>query len=138
MKNINKIKRLIKSECAGFLSELCHINNYCCDKDMVCLFFEDNKELQSCINFEDGVLPLDSDLEIEYRREHNMEPSENIKAKSKVKCEKCGETFDANSNRQKLCEKCKKIVKKEQGRARQNKFKANKAGYNALEGCGTH
>jgi len=119
MKNINKVKSLIKNECAGYHTE----NNYCCTKDGTCVFFEDNKELPSCKYFEEGVLPLDEDLEREYRIERKMELPENRKAKSKVKCERCGEPFNANSNRQKLCERCRKIVRKEQARERQSKLR---------------
>jgi len=53
----------------------------------------------------------------------NMELPENRKAKPKVKCERCGIAFDANSNRQKHCDKCRKIVRKEQARERQNKLR---------------
>jgi len=123
MKNINRTKSLIKKECAGYLSQQYSIKNYCCSNDGVCIFYIDSKVLPNCKYFEEGVLPLNAALEIDYLREHNMELPINRKAKSKVKCEKCGESFDANSNRQKHCEKCRKIVKKEQARERQSKLR---------------
>jgi len=126
LKNINKTKSLIKNECAGYLSDQCSINHYCCNKDGVCLFFEDNTEIPRCKYFEEGVLPLDEDLERQYRIERKMNIVMNIKAKTKVKCERCEESFEANSNRQHYCEKCRKIVKKEQARLSMEK-KRNKS-----------
>ena len=116
MKNINKIKSLIKTECDGYLSEQCSTNHYCCNRDGVCLFFEENIEMPRCKHFEDGVLPLKEDLERQYRIERKLNAVIGRTAKPKVKCERCGELFEANSNRQHYCEKCRKIVKKEQAR----------------------
>ena len=76
-----------------------------------------------CKYFENGVLPLEDGLERDYLEERNLSVLLNRKAKPKVKCEKCGTPFDANSNRQKLCEKCRKIVKREQARERQRKLR---------------
>ena len=112
MKNINRIKRLVKSDCAGYFSE----NNYCCSKDGACVFFGENEQLQCCKYFEEGVLPLDVDLEDEYSQERQMEVSHNKTVKTNVKCSRCNKYFKASSNRQKFCEKCKKIVKREQAK----------------------
>lgn len=113
MKNINKIKSLIKEECAGYITGF--VNNYCCNKDGVCLFFEDT-DMPRCKYFEEGVLPLEEDLERQYRIERKLNAVIGKKAKPKVKCERCGTTFDANSNRQKYCDKCRKAIKREQAR----------------------
>ena len=121
MKNINKIKSLIKEECAGYVTGF--VNNYCCNHDEVCLFFGE-ADMPRCKYFEEGVLPLEDELEKQYRQEHNMGVAIGRKAKPKIKCERCGTSFDANSNRHKLCEKCKKIVRREQARERQNKLRA--------------
>ena len=126
MKNINKIKNLVKNECAGYLTEQCSIKNYCPSKDRACLFFAENQELPRCKYFEEGVLPLDEELERDYLAERNMGMSVNRKAKPKVKCKRCGDVFDANSNRQLYCEKCKKKIKKEQARLSMEK-KRNKS-----------
>ena len=123
MKNINRIKKLIKSDCTGYHTE----NSFCCSKDGACVFFGDNEELPSCKYFEEGVLPLDVDLEFEYRQERQMEVSENGQAKPKVKCQRCSKSFDANSNRQHFCESCKKINDREQARLR--KKKSREKGY---------
>jgi len=122
MKNINKIKRLVKSDCAGYYSE----NNYCCSKDGACVFFRDNEQLPCCRYFEEGVLPLDIDLEFEYRQEHKMAIVHKIPVKTNVKCGRCNLYFEAGSNRQNYCEKCKKIVKREQARLSMQK-KRNKS-----------
>lgn len=123
MKNINKIKKLIKSDCAGYFSE----NNYCCSKDGACVFFGENEGLPCCKYFEVGVLPINVDLENEYRQEHQMEVSKNIQAKPKVKCQRCFKSFDANSNRQHFCENCKIINDRDKNRLR--KKKSREKGY---------
>ena len=119
MKNINRIKKLVKSDCAGYHAE----NNYCCSKDVACVFFGDNEKPPNCEYFKEGVLPLDADLEFEYRQERQMQVSENRQAKPIVKCQRCFKSFDANSNRQKCCEKCRKIVRKEKDRERQQRMR---------------
>ncbi len=124
MKNINKIKSLIKEECAGYVTGF--VNNYCCNRDGVCLFFEDT-DLPRCQYFEGWVLPLEEDLERQYRIERKMNAVIGRTAKPKVKCERCGELFDANSNRQKYCDKCRKATQREQARERQNKYRVNSA-----------
>jgi len=116
VKNINKIKRLVKSDCAGYFAESNTANNYCCSMDGVCIFFrEEGEQLTSCRYFEEGVLPLDMELEHEYRQEHKMD-TVGRKAKPKVNCKRCNNSFEAGSNRQIYCEKCRKIVKREQAR----------------------
>lgn len=122
MKNINRIKKLIKSDCAGYHAE----NNYCCTKDEACVFFGDNEKLSSCIYFEEGILPLEVDLEFEYRQEHQMAVVHKIPVKTNSKCGRCNLYFEAASNRQNYCEKCKKIVKREQARLSMKK-KRNKS-----------
>lgn len=121
MKNINKIKRLIKNQCACHIAELCSIPHYCCYRDGVCIYFGELEELPRCKYFEEGVLPVDSDLEYEYRDERRMDMLQAKKAKPKVKCELCGNIFEANSNRQKCCEKCSRIRNREQTRVRVKK-----------------
>jgi len=112
VKNINKIKSLIKESCAGYFAE----NNYCCSRDGSCIFFRSNEGLFGCKYFEDGVLPLEKDLEYEYRQEHMMAVVHKIPVKTNVKCSRCNQYFKAVSNRQSYCETCKKIVKREQAK----------------------
>lgn len=59
---------------------------FSCSEDGACLFFRDNEELPCRRCFEEGVLPLNEDLEREYRLEHQMEVSKNKAVKTNVKC----------------------------------------------------
>ena len=126
MKNINKIKGLIKSQCAGYFPEQSSIHNYCCSVDGACLFFRDNEEMACCRYFEEGVLPLDEDLEREYRLERQMGVSKNKGVKTNVKCSRCNSYLKAGSNRQIYCEKCRKVIKREQAKNRQQKLRAKR------------
>ncbi len=126
MKNINKIKGLIKSQCAGYFPELSSIHNYCCSVDGACLFFKDNEEMPCCRYFEEGVLPLDEDLEREYILERKMGVYQGKPVKINVRCNRCNSYFEAGSNRQIYCEKCRKIIKKERARNRQQKLRAER------------
>jgi late competence protein required for DNA uptake (superfamily II DNA/RNA helicase) len=73
-----------------------------------------DEELPFCRYFENGVLPIEQDLEMDYKEERDILVGRVIK--SKVKCERCGDKIETNSNRQKYCEKCKTIKRKEQVR----------------------
>ncbi len=55
------------------------------------------------------------------------------KAKPYFTCSDCGESYRAESNRQKYCSKCQKSVKKSQTRNRVKKHRQNNL-CNALEG----
>jgi Zn finger protein HypA/HybF involved in hydrogenase expression len=44
-------------------------------------------------------------------------------AKPKVICQKCGDTFSANSNRQSYCEKCKQRNRKEKSKLRMREMR---------------
>lgn len=65
---------------------------------------------------------MDEKLEREYKLERNMDVERQI-AKPKVNCKKCGTTFEANSNRQTCCEKCRDKTRKESTRLRVRKFR---------------
>lgn len=122
MQNRNKIKQLVKNNCASYLGDKYGISNYCCWKDGSCVFFGQDDLLPSCRYFENGVLPMDEKLEREYKMERNMEVEFKV-AKSKVNCKKCGTIFEANSNRQTCCEKCREKARKENTRLRVRKFR---------------
>lgn len=110
MKNLNKIKSLIKRECANFNYENCT----CYPMDAPCHFYSDIPEDAPpvrCKYFEQGVLPLDIELEFGYRNERELAISENID-----KCEMCGTFIKKSSNRQKYCNKCKSGLLREQKR----------------------
>ncbi len=122
MHNKNKIKQLIKHNCASYLGDKHGISNYCCWKDGSCVFFKQDDQLPSCPYFEDGVLPTDEKLERDYKSERNMD-TEVKTAKPKVKCKKCGDPFSANSNRQAYCEQCREKTRKENIRLRVRKLR---------------
>jgi hypothetical protein len=115
MKNKNKIKQLVKHNCASYLGDKHDISNYCCWKDGSCVFFSQENTIPRCSYFENGVLPADEKLELEYKLERNMDV-ERLIAKPKVNCKKCGTTFEANSNRQSYCEKCKQKNRNEKSK----------------------
>lgn len=117
MATLIKVKKLIKIECAGYYFE----NNYCCTKDGECIFFLESEKLPCCKYFEKGVLPLDIDLEFEYRVERKMNVGNKTSLKTNVKCDRCNLFFEAVSNRQVYCEKCKKIIKRENNRLTKKK-----------------
>lgn len=122
MQNKNKIKQLVKNNCASYLGDKYGISNYCCMKDGSCVFFKQDDQLPTCRYYENGVLPIDEKLEFEYKSERNMHV-EMKTAKPKVNCKKCGATFEVNSNRQTCCEKCREKTRKENTRLRVRKFR---------------
>nr|WP_226001506.1 cysteine-rich VLP protein [Paenibacillus sp. BJ-4] len=122
MQNKNRIKRLVKNNCACYFGAKYGIPNYCCLQDGPCVFFAQDDSLPCCTYFENGVLPMDEKLDQEYKSDRNVE-SEFKTAKSRVNCTRCGETFSVNSNRQKYCEKCRDRARKESIRIRVRKFR---------------
>ena len=101
---------MIKDECAGYYVK----NNYCWYKDKMCIFYSGIKDdnLPFCKYFEKGVLPIKPNLEVDYKEERDLFINRVVVLRKK--CERCGEKIEANSNRQKYCDKCKKIKRKEQ------------------------
>ena len=109
MNNIIKIKKLIKKECANY-----NYDGYMCwPRDCVCKYFVEHEEdkLMRCGYFEKAVLPVDPNLESEYRKHFEMGVTTDVKV-----CEGCGTLMRKSSNRQKYCNNCKKYVSKEQKR----------------------
>ncbi|MFK4304719.1 hypothetical protein ABH892_004886 [Paenibacillus sp. RC254] len=126
MHNKNRIKRLVKNSCAGYLGAKHGIPNYCCLQDGPCVFFAQDDDLPRCSYFENGVLPIDEKLEREYKSERNVEVGFNT-AKPRVNCQKCKATFSANSNRQKYCEKCKDKNANEKSKLRMRQMRKKQA-----------
>jgi hypothetical protein len=91
MQNKNKMKQLVKNNCACYFGDRHGISNYCCWKDGSCTFFDQDNPIPSCRYFENGVLPTDEKLERDYKLERNMHVERQI-AKPKVSCKKCGTT----------------------------------------------
>ncbi|KJD42432.1 hypothetical protein [Paenibacillus terrae] len=126
MQNKNKIKRLVKNNCAGYLGTKHGISNYCCLQDGPCVFFAQDDGLSRCTYFENGVLPMDEKLEREYKSERNVK-TEPKTAQPRVNCQKCKATFSANSNRQKYCEKCKDKNANEKSKLRMRQMRKKQA-----------
>jgi hypothetical protein len=126
MQNKNKIKQLVKNNCASYLGDKHGISNYCCLRDGSCVFIGQENPIPRCSYFENGILPTDEKLEREYKLERNMDVERQI-AKPKVNCKKCGTTFEANSNRQSYCEKCQKQNAKEKIKLRVRKLRRKEA-----------
>jgi hypothetical protein len=113
------IKQLIKNECANFNYE----NNFCFPKDKMCCFFLDSDTSPRCKYFEDSVLPLEPEMEYEYRKDRKMSLLD-FQAREKIcERERCGATFISHSNSQKYCEKCEPIMKRQKTRIRVRKHR---------------
>jgi hypothetical protein len=117
MQTILKIKTLVKNECANYNYE----NGTCYPTSCLCSFFTDSETPIRCRYFESSVLPIDAELDYEYRSERQM--TSNYVAKPEIRCKRCNEFVSASSNRQKYCDKCKKLVQKEQSRLRMMKMR---------------
>jgi len=88
-----------------------------------------------CKYFEESVLPLKKTLEALYHADRKAKVSgyeltesqkqiiteEAATPKPRLKCRQCGQIFQAGSNRQKYCSKCRKWVTREQARNRVQK-----------------
>lgn len=93
-------------------------------KDDTCVFFKQEDNMPSCTYFKDAILPINEQLEYDYKVERNMEVEGKIN-KPKVKCKSCGNLFSANSNRQMYCEKCKQYNEKQKAKLRMRKMRKN-------------
>jgi len=109
MKNI---KILIKQECANFNYD----DNSCYPLGEICRFYDENNNLPRCKYFENGVLPLESDLEYQYREERKMSLI-GFQIQEYI-CERCKKTFTRTSEDQKYCKICKPIMEKQKSRPR--------------------
>jgi hypothetical protein len=105
------VKSLVRRECANFNYE----DSFCYPMDCKCRYYgeiildEDDKPVPvRCKYFEKGVLPLDPKLECDYRIERKLSIDESVD-----RCESCGDYIRKSSGKQKYCNKCKKIVRRE-------------------------
>jgi hypothetical protein len=101
-----KIKKLIRNECANYyMGDCIEKNCECVGHSLRCKYFE------KC------VLPLDLELQEEYRSIHKiMEYEKNVKI-----CQLCGDLFRTFHNRRIYCEKCRKIAQKNKVKMRVRK-----------------
>lgn len=144
-----QIQQLISKQCAGHFNTSITVNenkeheilNYCCHEwteDKSCIYFQIESEHQRCNYFEEYVLPLSQEIKIIYElqyidnisltKKQQREIKDDLIWANKVrkKCEMCGEIFPAKSNRQKYCDNCSLIVRKDKERNRQTELRRNK------------
>lgn len=112
------IKQLISKECANYFPDSGasgKIKDYCCYKDKTCVFFESNELSVRCKYFENAVLSLNPDLQFQYRKERQLGTIELMRT-----CKRCLQSFAGNA-KQKYCEDCITIRRREQSRLRMQK-----------------
>jgi uncharacterized paraquat-inducible protein A len=118
--------QLVIRECAN------HDNKNCFIMDKRCRILTGEKA--RCQYFEEFVLPLEPELQAVYMAEIKAEAAgyeltrEDKRqiiatAKPRVKCIRCEGIFDAESNRQKYCPRCRKTINREQTRKRVQKLR---------------
>jgi len=126
-----EIKKLVINECACYSSILNGIKNYCDrekEEDCRCLIFKDKR----CGYFEKAVLPMNPKLEALYRadikakkekyeltkedRQRITEEKSSVLGKVKIRCKRCGKTFQANYRNQQYCEFCKRYIRRKNQR----------------------
>jgi hypothetical protein len=108
------IIKLIKHECANYFPDSGgsgSIKNYCCITDRNCIYFDDDSG--RCNYFESSVLPLDPELQFKYREERRLSNQDLQKI-----CKQCREPFTPKSRKQKYCDNCIEIRRKEQSKLR--------------------
>ena len=104
---------LIKSDCANYFPDSGGkgtIKNYCCLIDKTCIYFGDSGR---CNYFETSVLPLNPELEFKYKSTQGM----NVLTLQKS-CKQCLNMFIPKSNKQKYCDDCIEVRRREQSKLR--------------------
>lgn len=129
MKNL---KQFIKNECANYCGDLNSTKDYCCLEKFPnnkCIYFT-NIEHPRCAYFEECVLPLDADLQTVYyaaQEQGKLSKQEMINlinsTKFEVICGRCGKTFYTNNAKQKYCDLCSIMVRREKNRMRVQKHR---------------
>lgn len=90
-----------------------------------------------CRYFEEGVLPLNPELQAVYMHDRTARAAGDtvkpemtrrvataVRSQTERACPKCGQAFTPASNRQRYCEPCRKAVRKEQIRERVRSLRA--------------
>ena len=115
---IPKVKKLVKELCANYdLTGPTGTKNWCWPRDTVRRFFTDT-DPERCRYFEEGVLPTEPSLQIEYSSYFGagkVSQSEQAGPGPVItnwrQC-RCGKTFTGNLTWQLLCDECSKAQKK--------------------------
>ena len=119
---IPKVKKLVRDLCANYdATGPTGIKDWCWPRDKPCKFFTDG-EPERCKYFEEGVLPTELGLQIEYSRYFEagkaspaQTPVPKPAAVVRLRC-KCGKTFIRKSNRQTLCPDCQESRRRQRKR----------------------
>jgi hypothetical protein len=137
---LKQVQQLINKECANYFFKSDDTSHYCCKewtKDLSCIYFQAEPEFERCKYFEDVVLPMSEEIKIIYdltyidnvsltsKQQREIKQEIDWANRPRRKCE-CGEIFPAKSNRQKLCDSCGILKRKEKERDRQTEIKKNK------------
>jgi len=111
IKQANKIKELIKKECANYVGGDCIVLDTNCPQ-MGCIYSV------LCKYFINSVLPLDKDL----YKELLPDAEETSGLYNKV-CKYCNKQFTSDKKNEQYCPKCKDKVKKEKTKLRVQKHR---------------
>jgi hypothetical protein len=140
---LKQVQQLINKECANYFYKCDEVTSYCCrewTKDLSCIYFQPEPEFDRCKYFEETCLPLSEEIKIIYNLKYidkvDLTSKQQREIKQEIdwvnrprrKCEnpECGEIFPAKSNRQKLCDSCGILKRKEKEKMRQAGIRKNK------------
>lgn len=109
--------QFIKDECANYLAGLGKFKTYCCLEkynNNQCVYFI-TEENPRCTYFERCVLPLNPEMELLYYRQlgNGAVPTSTPVTTVTTTCQRCGKSIVVRSRRQKYCDLCKKMVRRE-------------------------
>lgn len=125
------IKSLIQNECANYFVDSGGINktikNYCCLIDKTCIYYfnEDDEQSPRCRYFEESVLPMNPELEYQYRQEKIIDKKQELNGNNNLqhKCINCQNTFTRKNKNEKYCEECKATLKKHHNKVNMRKYR---------------
>lgn len=124
------VRRLVRGECANHYGEQNGVSDYCCLEPEAtrrkCIYVAGGVS-ERCGWFEKGVLPLNKRLEALYWADRKARAGGYELGKAAAEaavasvarertCTRCQREFMALSNRQKYCEACRRVVRREQVR----------------------
>ena len=101
IKQANKVKKLIKKECANYIDGDCILLDTTCPQ-MGCMYSV------LCKYFINSVLPLDKELYKEL-----LPDAEETSGLYNKQCKICNKHFTSDKKNERYCDKCKDKVKKE-------------------------
>lgn len=112
-----QLTQFIKNECANYFTGSSNKKTYCClekyDNNQ-CIYFT-NEENPRCTYFEHCVLLLNPEMELLYYRQlgDGAVPTSASVTATTTTCQRCGKSIVVRSRRQKYCDLCKKMIRRE-------------------------